>query len=138
MYKLNDIFENLNKQLKELTSYQEIKKYNSVKEAVENAYKEVNKWNQVDEAIVVFSDLKNSTGISFDKQKRTITKLLEYLNKPFIEIHQKFGAEFIDIKGDGGLAIYSKDKFISSLLASITVKTFYAKYIQEKVKKNIK
>lgn len=77
-----------------------------------------------------FSDLKNSTGISFDKQDRTMTKLLEYLNNPFIEIHNNFGAEFVEIKRNGGI-IYSKENAIKALLA-ISIKACIMKDISLK------
>lgn len=134
-YNLKKEYDELNKKIEEITKEQKIEFYKTVSEALDKAKLEVNKWMQLDDVIVVFSDLKNSTGISFDKQDKTMTKLLEYLNKPFIKMHKSYGAEFIEIKGDGGIAIYSKDKAINALLASISIKTFYYKYINEKVKK---
>jgi class 3 adenylate cyclase len=134
-YNLKKEYDELNKKIEEITKVQKIEFYKTVSEALDKAKLEVNRWMQIDDVIVVFSDLKNSTGISFDKQDKTMTKLLEYLNKPFIKIHKSYEAEFIEIKGDGGLAIYSKDKAINALLASISIKTFYYKHINEKVKK---
>jgi hypothetical protein len=134
-YDLKKEFQDLNKKIEEITISQKIERYETVSKALEKAKLEVNTWMQIDNVVVVFSDLKNSTGISFDKQDRTMTKLLEYLNKPFIKIHNSYGAEFIEIKGDGGIAIYSKENAIKALLASISIKTFYNKHINDKVKK---
>jgi len=134
-YDLDEIFTQLNNKIVKITTEQKIKQCDNVTQALTNAKLEVNQWMQIDDVVVVFSDLKNSTGISFDKQDRTMTKLLEYLNKPFLKIHKEFGAEFSEIKGDGGIAIYSKENSINALLASISIKTFYFKYINEKVKK---
>lgn len=133
-YNLKDEYDKLNKKIEEITKEQKIKTYETIDSALSNCKLETNTWMQINDVVVVFSDLKNSTGISFDKQDRTMTKLLEYLNKPFIKIHKEYGAEFIEIKGDGGIAIYSKDKVINSLLASISVKTFYFRHINKKVK----
>ena len=126
-------YKSLNEKIEKLTSKQEEVICESVSKALEKVKLEVNKWMKIDDTIVVFSDLKNSTGISFDKQDRTMTKLLEYLNNPFIEIHNNFGAEFVEIKGDGGIAIYSKENAIKALLASISIKTYYERYISKKV-----
>jgi hypothetical protein len=134
-YDLEQNFKELNQKIIDITSNQNIKTCDTVEQALKQVKSEVNIWMQIDDVVVVFSDLKNSTGISFDKQDRTMTKLLEYLNKPFIKIHKEFGAEFSEIKGDGGIAIYSKENSIKALLASISIKTFYYKYINEKVKK---
>ncbi|HJE03306.1 MAG TPA: hypothetical protein K8U92_05445 [Aliarcobacter thereius] len=134
-YNIKENFKELNENLEKLTTKQEITTYETVTKALENAKLETNKWMQIEDTVVVFSDLKNSTGVSFDKEDRTMTKLLEYLNQPFIKIHKSFGAEFIEIKGDGGLAIYSKENTIKAVLASISIKTFYHKHINAKVKK---
>ena len=134
-YDLKKEFHDLNKKIEEITISQKIERYETVSKALEKPKLEVNTWMQIDNVVVVFSDLKNSTGISFDKQDRTMTKLLEYLNKPFIKIHNDYGAEFIEIKGDGGIAIYSKENAIKALLASISIKTFYNEHINDKVKK---
>ena len=134
-YDLDENFTQLNNKIIKITTEQKIKQCDNVTQALTNAKLEVNQWMQIEDVVVVFSDLKNSTGISFDKQDRTMTKLLEYLNKPFLKIHKEFGAEFSEIKGDGGIAIYSQENAIKALLASISIKTFYFKYINEKVKK---
>jgi class 3 adenylate cyclase len=133
-YNLKQNFKELNKKIIDITSNQNIENCSTVEEALKKVKSEVNTWIQIDDVIVVFSDLKNSTGISFDKQGRTMTKLLEYLNQPFVKIHKEFGSEFVEIKGDGGIAIYSKENAINALLASISIKTFYFKYINKKVK----
>lgn len=139
-YNMDKDFKNMKDQLEKLTNFseQDIIKIKDISKAVKKAYSEVNTWIEIEDAIVVFSDLKNSTKISIDKRKRTMTKILEYLNYPFIAIHNEFGADFIDIQGDGGLAIYHKDNAIKALLASITIKTYYEKYLYNKLKKDYK
>lgn len=133
-YNLKNKYDDLNEKINKITTEQKIEYFETVSDALKKPKLEINNWRQIDDVIVVFSDLKNSTGISFDKQDKTMTKLLEYLNNPFIEIHDSYGAEFIEIKGDGGIAIYSKEKAIEALLASISIKTFYYKHINKKVK----
>lgn len=133
-YNLKNKYDDLNEKINKITTEQKIEYFETVSDALKKPKLEINNWRQINDVIVVFSDLKNSTGISFDKQDKTMTKLLEYLNNPFIEIHDSYGAEFIEIKGDGGIAIYSKEKAIEALLASISIKTFYYKHINKKVK----
>lgn len=133
-YDINQKFKLLKESIESLTANIKITDCETVENALYKAKLEINHWMRVSDVIVVFSDLKNSTGISFDKQKKTMSKLLEYLNKPFIQIHQDFGAEFIDIKGDGGIAIYTNTKAIEAILAAATIKSFYTKHINGKVK----
>ena len=131
---INDFLKEIKVQTDELTSKINVEPKNDILEAVEEAKIYVNTWNKVKDAVVVFSDLKNSTRISFDNTEKTMSKLLEMLNKPFIDIHTKFGAEFIDMKGDGGIAIYSPDNYLNSILAAITVNSYYKKYVVEEVR----
>lgn len=133
-YNLKKEYDDLSKKIEEITTKQKTESLDTVSEALDKAKLEVNNWMEIENVIVVFSDLKNSTGISFDKQDKTMTKLLEYLNKPFVKIHKSYEAEFIEIKGDGGIAIYSKENAVKALLASISIKTYYYNYINKKVK----
>lgn len=131
---INDFLKEIKIQTDELTRKINVEPKDDIKEAVKEAELNENTWNKVKDAVVVFSDLKNSTKISFDNTEKTMSKLLEMLNKPFIDIHTKFGAEFIDMKGDGGIAIYSPDNYFNSILAAITVNSYYKKYVVEEVK----
>ena len=133
-YNISQKFLLLDQDINRITSNMSITDCETVEKALEKTKLEVNHWMRINNVVVIFSDLKNSTGISFDKQKKTMSKLLEYLNKPFIQIHQDFGAEFIDIKGDGGIAIYTEQNAINAILAAVTTKSFYAKNINGKVK----
>ncbi len=76
------------------------------------------KWSRVDDVITVFSDLKNSTQLSQRISKEKMSDVLGKVNYPFVIIHKFFGAEFIDMKGDGGIALYSKGKEFNALMAS--------------------
>lgn len=129
-----DFLKEIKSQTDELTNKINIEPKDDIKEAVKQAELYENTWNKVKDAVVVFSDLKNSTKISFDNTEKTMSKLLEMLNKPFIDIHTKFGAEFIDMKGDGGIAIYSPDNYLNSILAAITVNSYYKKYVVDDVR----
>ncbi len=128
-----DFLKEIKSQTDELTNKINIEPKDDIKEAVKEAELYENTWNKVKDAVVVFSDLKDSTKISFDNTEKTMSKLLEMLNKPFIDIHTKFGAEFIDMKGDGGIAIYSPDNYLNSILAAITVNSYYKKYVVREV-----
>lgn len=130
---IKDFLKEIKSQTDELTSKINIESKDDIKEAVKEAELYENTWNKVKDAVVVFSDLKNSTKISFDNTEKTMSKLLEMLNKPFIDIHTKFGAEFIDMKGDGGIAIYSPENYFNAILAAITVNTYYQLYVVKEV-----
>lgn len=79
-----DFLKEIKSQTDELTNKINIEPKDDIKEAVKQAELYENTWNKVKDAVVVFSDLKNSTKISFDNTEKTMSKLLEMLNKPFI------------------------------------------------------
>ena len=83
---------------------------------------------RVDDVVAIFSDIKNSTKISNRKNKAEYSDILEYFSKSFVEIHELNGAEFIDLNGDGGIALYSVNKQINAFTA--------AKNLNEKFKYN--
>ena len=121
---LNEINDKVNYKIEDIETIE----YSSIREAIQNVRLEKGVWNKVPNVIAVFSDLLDSTGISNEKRKKTYSKILEYLNYPFIQIHKKFGAEFFDIKGDGGLALYSGyEAEVRAFLAAETYKTFIEK-----------
>ncbi|WP_029521070.1 adenylate/guanylate cyclase domain-containing protein [Persephonella sp. IF05-L8] len=125
-------------ELKEkLDSLEDIKTedYNSIEDAVNNARLEKPIWNRVNNVVAVFADLKNSTQISNRKTKRVYAKFLEYTGYPFVKINEKFDSKFIDIKGDGGLSLFSgRYAEIKAFLAAETFKTFQEKYVRGKFK----
>ncbi|WP_297455394.1 adenylate/guanylate cyclase domain-containing protein [Persephonella sp.] len=124
--------------LKEKLSYLEnirIETYNTIEQAINNAKVEKPIWNRVDNVVVVLVDLKNSTQISNRKTKRVYAKFLEYTGYPFVKISKSFGSEFIDIKGDGGISLFSGEYAeIKAFLAAKTFKTFQEEYVREKFK----
>ncbi len=124
-----DIHENskqLAEKLSNLTDKIVMERRETISEALNNAKLEVGKWQEVDNVVCVFSDLMNSTQISLDKQKKTVAKILENLIVPLQDIHRAFGCEFIDIKGDGGIFLYSGEGAeVRSFLASVTANTFF-------------
>jgi len=137
MLKLWNFLEELNDKVNYKIEDIKTIEYHSIKEAIQNARLEKGVWNKVPNIIAVFSDLLNSTGISNEKRRKTYSKILEYLNYPFIQIHRKFGAEFFDIKGDGGLALYSGNKAeVRAFLAAETYKTFIEKKANNYFSKN--
>ena len=129
-YNIKTEQKNISDKLNDLTSKIQIINQDSIKEAIKQAKLEVNKWQKVDNIVCVFSDLQKSTQISFDKQKKTVAKILESLIVPMQKIHESFGSEFIDIKGDGGIILYSGENASTrAFLASVTCNTFFKKHI---------
>jgi len=96
---------------------------------------EVGKWYRIKDVVCVYLDLKDSTLASFQKTKEGMGKVYEHIGTGVARIFQNgnFKADFIDIKGDGGFAIY-KGAYaeIKAFLAAETFKTYSFKYLRNK------
>lgn len=129
MFELWEFLGEIDKRVKRLITEITVEDFDSIEDAVKKASLETGKWYRVRNVAAVFSDLANSTGISNEKTKIGYSKILEYINFPFVKIHKKFGVDFLDVKGDGGLALYSgKEAELRAFLAAVTYKTFIEKY----------
>lgn len=128
-YNIKEEQKKIKNKLDTLSSSIKIENKDTIEQAIKNAKLEVNEWQEVDNIVCVFSDLQNSTQISLDKNKTTIAKILENLIVPIQDIHRSFDCEFIDIKGDGGIVLYSgKNASIRAFLASVTCNTFFSEF----------
>ena len=132
--KLWNFLDELKEKLNDLENIK-TENYNTIEDAVNNARLEKPTWNRVDNVVAVFADLKNSTQISNRKTKRVYAKFLEYTGYPFVKINDEFDSEFVDIKGDGGISLFSgKYAEVKAFLAAETFKTFQENYVREKFK----
>lgn len=80
---------------------------------------------RIDNVIAIFSDIKDSTKISYEKNKAEVSDILEFFSKNFIQIHENNGAEFIDLNGDGAIALYSSENKMSAYNAVITLHNIF-------------
>jgi len=96
---------------------------------------EIGKWYRIKDVVCVYVDLKDSTKASFVKTKESMSKVYEYIGTSIVKVfsNSNFKGVFIDIKGDGGFALY-KEPFaeVKALLAAVTFKTFAYKYMRNR------
>ncbi|MHA1278051.1 MAG: adenylate/guanylate cyclase domain-containing protein [Candidatus Helarchaeota archaeon] len=101
---------------------------------------EVNRWCRIRNVVSLYVDMKGSTQLTNEKYIKTSAKMYEIFTGGLIKIlkQEEFRAHFIDIKGDGGFALW-KEKFgsVKALLAAVTFKTFVEKYLKNFVKDQI-
>lgn len=104
----------------------EVQYFNTVKEAVRVIYTKKDFYKvRVDDVVAIFSDIKDSTKISNNKNKAQYSDVLEYFSKSFVKIHEKYGVEFIDLNGDGGIALYSGDNQINAFNAAKELNDYF-------------
>ncbi|MDL1971241.1 MAG: hypothetical protein LWW94_09835 [Candidatus Desulfofervidaceae bacterium] len=101
---------------------------------------EVGRWYRIRNVVSLYIDMRGSTQLTNKKYIKTSAKMYEIFTGGLIKVlkQKEFKAHFIDIKGDGGFALW-KERFgsVKALLAAITFKTFVEKYLKDYVKKQI-
>ena len=101
---------------------------------------EVGKWHKIRNVVSLYVDMKGSTQLTSEKFIKTSAKMYEIFTGGLIRIlkQEEFKAHFIDIKGDGGFALW-KERFgsVKALLAAVAFKTFVEKHLKKFVKSQI-
>jgi class 3 adenylate cyclase len=94
------------------------------------------KWLKVEDAVAVVVDLKNSSQLGLNKWAASTASIYEAAIKPVVDIFVAFGADDIDIQGDGVFALFWGDKRTErALSAGVTIKTFSEKHLVERLNK---
>jgi len=101
---------------------------------------DVGKWYRIRNVVCLYVDMKGSTQLTSEKYINTSAKMYEIFTGGLIKVlkQEEFRAHFIDIKGDGGFALW-KEKYgsVRALLVAVTFKTFVEKYLKKFVKNSI-
>ena len=82
------------------------------------------KWVQIDNVICVYVDMKNSTQYSASSHASTTGKIYTLFTGTAVRVLKKFGASYIDIRGDGVFGLFNKDEVHKALASAVTFKTF--------------
>lgn len=82
------------------------------------------KWLKIPDVICVYVDMKNSTQFSASSHAGTTGKIYSLFTGTAVRIFKRFGASYIDIRGDGVFGLFNKDKVHSALASAVTMKTF--------------
>jgi class 3 adenylate cyclase len=93
-------------------------------------------WYEIDDVVAVFADLRGSTNLNKDSNKATVASIYEGSTGGIVSIFRKFDPKYIQVQGDGVLALFWGDKhYENAICAAITVKTFgkdVEQFIQDK------
>lgn len=114
----------------------DIQEISSIGDIQNEAYLEKPIWLGGDNKFVcLFIDLDDSSKLSFKKHPKTMAKIYDYFTQNIVDIlnHPIFGADYIDIKGDGAFGIFEGEKAsFKALYCAITFKTFFENHIKGK------
>lgn len=81
-------------------------------------------WNQISNATAIFADLKSSTTLNTDHSPRAAAFAYTYFIRAMTVILERFGAQYIDIQGDGIFGLFSGEgSTFKAASCAITMKT---------------
>lgn len=82
------------------------------------------KWIRVHDVVVVVADLKNSTKLGTGSKAPSTASIYQAATGAVVKVMDKFGADFVQIQGDGAFAIFWGEKrYERAACAGIAIKT---------------
>jgi class 3 adenylate cyclase len=90
-------------------------------------------WLKIPDVICCFVDMEGSTKLSAGNHDKTTAKSYRLFTETAIRIFHKFGASYIDVKGDGVFGLFNKNQPYTALAATISFKTFVDEHFTPKV-----
>ena len=122
---LDDIRTAVNRIINDKASFQKI---NTIPDTIPL---EGNHWLELDEVTCVFVDMIGSTQMHLRDQDAV--KVYEIFIKSLVKILNTYGAQYIDIKGDGAFGIFSgNESAIPALCSAVTFRTVCSKILENK------
>jgi class 3 adenylate cyclase len=92
-------------------------------------------WLKIPDVICVFVDMKGSTNLSAVKHDNSTARAYQYYTGTAVRIFSEFEAPYIDVRGDGALALFDQDQPHRALAAAVSFKTFAYEEFRQDVKK---
>ncbi|HMN14195.1 MAG TPA: hypothetical protein PKD55_17915 [Bellilinea sp.] len=92
-------------------------------------------WLKIPEVICVFVDMKGSTQFSAFTHDTSTAGAYQLFTGTAVRLFREFEAPYIDLKGDGVLALFDSNQPYRALAATITFKTFAHEVFVPRIKK---
>ena len=94
------------------------------------------RWIKVPDIVAVVADLKNSTKLGTGKWAASTASIYQAGTGGIVDVFNKFGADFIQIQGDGAFALFWGDmRYERAMCSGITIKTFSVDLVSRLEKK---
>lgn len=110
-----------------------ITNHNKIPDTTKIPIQEPLHWLKIPNVICCFVDMEGSTKLCASSHDNTTAKSYRLFTETAIRIFHKFGAAYIDIKGDGVFSLFNEDQPYTALAATISFKTFVAKHFTPKI-----
>lgn len=92
---------------------------------LDSAYITAKKWHKIDDVVAVWADLRGSSQLTHHfPNAQTVAGIYEGATGTLTSIYQDIGSDYLQVQGDGVLAIFFGDKrYERAVCAAITIKT---------------
>ena len=91
-------------------------------------------WLKIPDVICIFVDMKGSTQFSASSHSKTTARAYQLFTGTAVKIFDEFESPYIDVRGDGVLALFNSDQSYRAIAAVITFKTFAREVFEKKIK----
>jgi class 3 adenylate cyclase len=81
-------------------------------------------WLKIPNVICVFVDMMGSTKLSASNHDESTAGAYQLFTRTAVRLFSEFEAPYIDVRGDGVLALFDEDQTYRAIAATITFKTF--------------
>lgn len=89
-------------------------------------------WLKIPQVVAVVADLKNSSQLGTNKHDTSTAKIYQAGVEGAVKSLHEFGADFIDIQGDGGFGLFWGDlAFERAFCAAVTIRTFSGDFVRQ-------
>ncbi|BCW12995.1 MULTISPECIES: hypothetical protein [Paenarthrobacter] len=93
-------------------------------------------WHRLSDLVAVFFDLKSSTSLEKGRRAASTASIYDAGVGGVVKILDAFGADFVDIQGDGGFGLFwGEGRYEKAMCAAISIRTFSHDFTQKLEKK---
>lgn len=93
-------------------------------------------WHAIDDVVSVNFDMKSSTNLAKGRSPRSTASIYDAGVGGVVKIFREFDAQFVDIQGDGGFALFWGDRrYQRAITSAITVRSFSVGFTEQLEKK---
>jgi len=91
-------------------------------------------WFRIPDVICVFADMQGSTQLSAVLHDNSTARAYQLYTGTAVKIFDDFDSPYIDVRGDGVLALFDSDQPHRALAAAVTFKTFAKQVFSKNIK----
>ena len=81
-------------------------------------------WLKIPDVICVYIDMRGSTKLSAVTHDNSTARIYQFYTGTAVKIFSEFEASYIDVRGDGALALFDHNQAHRALAAAVSFRTF--------------